>query len=365
HVIHLFLHLTLHYVLRLSRRLRCPLLPYTTLFRSGNVFKGIGKFAKDKLPSVKSLGKMVIGKGAGLVKKGLSAGKTIGKVAKSGISKIFNKKNASAATKGLSKFASKGFNRVKSIGKGLFGGAKKLGGKAFGAIGKAKNKLFGKGAAKAGGKFALKAGLKTALPFIPFVGPVIGAAMWAPDIIKTIKHPIESLKHPIKTLGSFFGIGEHPGDKIEDEAKSKEEKHTEDKTGLGRLILSTTKLMFRASPMFPLAKVGGDMFKTVTDNKMKSGPKAEENIQKDMFMSTPLGSLYQIGKGGIDFSKYGKGEIGDWFSRFLVKMEEMVVAMSKMKNSSGGDSGGDGEPEVSGEAGEVDMNTKKIVPGSI
>src|SRR5699024_3150583 len=225
----------------------------------GNVFKGIGKFAKDKLPSVKSLGKMVIGKGAGLVKKGLSAGKTIGKVAKSGISKIFNKKNASAATKGLSKFASKGFNRVKSIGKGLFGGAKKLGGKAFGAIGKAKNKLFGKGAAKAGGKFALKAGLKTALPFIPFVGPVIGAAMWAPDIIKTIKHPIESLKHPIKTLGSFFGIGEHPGDKIEDEAKSKEEKHTEDKTGLGRLILSTTKLMFRASPMFPLAKVGGDM----------------------------------------------------------------------------------------------------------
>ncbi|UAJ17187.1 hypothetical protein UFVDC4_00260 [Staphylococcus phage vB_SauM-UFV_DC4] len=331
----------------------------------GNVFKGIGKFAKDKLPSVKSLGKMVIGKGAGLVKKGLSAGKTIGKVAKSGISKIFNKKNASAATKGISKFASKGFNRAKSIGKGLFGGAKKLGGKAFGAIGKAKNKLFGKGAMKAGGKFALKAGLKTALPFIPFVGPVIGAAMWAPDIIKTIKHPIESLKHPIKTLGSFFGIGEHPGDKIEDEAKSKEEKHTEDQTGLGRLILSTSKLMFRASPMFPLAKVGGDMFKTITDNKMKSGPKAEEDIQKDMFMSTPLGSLYQIAKGGIDFSKYGKGEIGDWFSRFLVKMEEMVVAMSKMKNSSGGDSGGDGEPEVSGEAGEVDMNTKKIVPGSI
>ncbi|QPI17074.1 tail tape measure protein [Staphylococcus phage vB_StaM_SA1] len=307
----------------------------------GNVFKTVGKFGGKALGMTKDLGKAVIGKGAGIIKGGVKLGKSIGKVAAKGFQKIFNRKNASTAAKGLSKFASKATKNVKSIGKGLFSKAKGFGGKALGLLGKAKNKLFSKGAAKAGGKFALKAGLKTALPFIPVVGPIVGAALWAPDIIKTIKHPIESLKHPIKTLGSFFGIGEHPGDKVEDEAKSKEEKHTEDKTGLGRMILSTTKLMFRASPMFPLAKVGGDMFKTITDNKMKSGPKEEENIQKEMFMNSPIGSLYQIAKGGIDFSKKGGGEIGEWFSRFLVKMEEMVVAMSRMKNSSSGGSDGD------------------------
>ncbi|QQO92481.1 tape measure protein [Staphylococcus phage Machias] len=333
--------------------------------KTKNLIKGIGNLGKNIFGKTVKFGKGVFNK---TVKFGKGAFNTGASVVKWGAKKL--PKVKSFAVKGLTKtgkFLGKGFKKASSIGKGIFSSIKNGGKKTFGFLGKAKNKLFSKGGMKAAGKFALKAGLKTALPFIPIVGPIIGAAMWAPDIIKTIKHPIESLKHPIKTLGSFFGLSKHPGDNLE--AREKEEKENEDETGLGRLILSTSKMMFRSSPLFPISKVGGDMFKTITDNKMKSGPKAEEEIQENMFYDTPLGSLYQIAKGGIDFSTKGGGEIGDWFARFLVKMEEMVVAMSKMKNSSsGGDSSsssGSSSGQLQGDEIEIDKNAPSITSQSV
>ena len=154
----------------------------------GNMATKLLKNAPELTKNAKGLGSKVLGKLSGK-KFSISGAKTLAKTGGKALSKAGSKIAGKLGSKGITLAAGKA-------------GAKTLGKAGGKAIGKITGKIAGKIGIKALGKLSAA---------IPFIGPAIAIATSLPEIIQTLKHPIESLKHPFKTLGSFFGITEHPG----------------------------------------------------------------------------------------------------------------------------------------------------------
>src|SRR5699024_6197990 len=141
-------------------------------------------------------------------------------------------------------------------------GASKASGFIGGLTSKIGSKVSTKALGKISGRALFKSGGKALSSAIPVIGPLIFAATSLPEIFNTIKHPIESIKHPFKTIGSFFGLSEHPGktkgiendkQKLKDINKNEEEKSN----AISSAVRKAMNIMFPIGGLVKMFGLGG------------------------------------------------------------------------------------------------------------
>ena len=288
-----------------------------------HVQKLMGKLSNTKLGSAikkaSDIGKNAKGAFGGVVDKVFKGGKSVAGLSDDAMNII------GKVTGGGDKVSKiTGLLKNSKLATGILG---KVGGSAIGKVG-------GKVMAKLGGKLAISSLGKAAAAFVPG-GWLLTLATSMPEILKTITNPIESIKHPFKTIGSFFGLSEHPANM---EGESTMEGGTGEVAAQSAIsalplaigALSSTLMAF--SPFGIFKFLGKRQTNEILNNDLvQQSLIAPRSFASTLFSMTPLGSLYNLASGvagGV------LGGVGKLFGGIVSKLASKFMGSSS--NSSSG-----------------------------